>query len=258
MKGFFIKKAFFDGWDNMIGMVVMNLVFIGLACLGIYGFTLGAITPVLGYAAIIVVWLITCLLLGGTANVAKSYSDYAKDSWLMFKEGFTRNIRHSLVFFLVSTILFSVILVVMPFYFMMDNLFGFIITLVLFWAVLLVSFGLPFYFALMEALPGDRAWKTFKKTFIIVLDNPGFAIFYFFYNIINIAISIFTMGLIPGLVGLQLAAQDAVKLLMFKYDYLEENPEADRKHLNWEDLIFEEREKVGPRSFKGMIFPWKD
>ena len=40
-------------------------------------------------------------------------------------------------------------------------------------------------------------------------------------------------------------------------DYLEENPDTDKKHLPWEDILFEEKEKVGPRSFRSMIFPWK-
>ena len=56
---------------------------------------------------------------------------------------------------------------------------------------------------------------------------------------------------------MQLASQDAMKLLMFKYDYLDENPDADIKHIPWDDLLYDEREKVGPRSLKSMIFPWK-
>ncbi len=45
---------------------------------------------------------------------------------------------------------------------------------------------------------------------------------------------------------------------MFKYDYIEAHPDTDRKHLPWEELLFEEREKVGTRTLKGMIFPWKE
>ena len=69
--------------------------------------------------------------------------------------------------------------------------------------------------------------------------------------------SVFTMGIIPGITGMQLAAEDAIRLMMMKYDYLEENPEADRKHIPWEDILYDEKEKVGPRSLKNMIFPWK-
>ena len=56
---------------------------------------------------------------------------------------------------------------------------------------------------------------------------------------------------------MNLASHDAVKLIMLKYDYLEENPDVDRKHLPWEDILFDEKEKVGPRTFRNMIFPWK-
>ena len=84
-----------------------------------------------------------------------------------------------------------------------------------------------------------------------------FTLFYLVYSIICLALSIFTIGIIPGLTGMQLASQDAMKLLMYKYDYLEENPDANPKHLPWDDLLYDEREKVGPRSLKSMIFPWK-
>jgi len=52
--------------------------------------------------------------------------------------------------------------------------------------------------------------------------------------------------------------QAALKLRLKKYDYLEENPEANRKQIPWDALLIDERNKVGPRTFKGMIFPWKD
>ena len=40
MIGFFIKKAFFDGWDNLIGMVVLNLGFLLILLAGIGSLTL--------------------------------------------------------------------------------------------------------------------------------------------------------------------------------------------------------------------------
>ena len=38
---------------------------------------------------------------------------------------------------------------------------------------------------------------------------------------------------------------------------LEANPDATKKDINWEDLLYEEKQLVGPRSLKNMIFPWK-
>ena len=36
MTGFFIKKAFFDGWDNLISLVVLNLGYL-VVLLTLYG-----------------------------------------------------------------------------------------------------------------------------------------------------------------------------------------------------------------------------
>ena len=64
--------------------------------------------------------------------------------------------------------------------------------------------------------------------------------------------------IIPGVSGISLSQQVAMKLLMFKYDFLEEHPNTPKKQLPWEELLFDERERVGKRTFKGMIFPWKE
>jgi hypothetical protein len=44
---------------------------------------------------------------------------------------------------------------------------------------------------------------------------------------------------------------------MYKYDYLEKNP-GDRRRIPWDALLVEDRERVGKRTLKGMIFPWKE
>ncbi len=65
------------------------------------------------------------------------------------------------------------------------------------------------------------------------------------------------MGLVPGICGIMLSGQDMMKLLMKKYDWLEENPNKTKKDLNWDELLQEEKDTIGPRSLKSMIFPWK-
>ena len=50
----------------------------------------------------------------------------------------------------------------------------------------------------------------------------------------------------------------ALKLRMYKYEYLEKNPNAKRKDIPWETLLAEEKEYLGKRTLKGFIFPWKD
>ena len=258
MKGFFIKKAFFDGWDNLIGMVLFNIGYLAIAMAFFYGFVeMGAISPMLSYLVLAVLLLLLSVLMGGTAAVTKNYSDYSREAWAAFKEGVKRNIRHSLFFALLLILAVLNVILIIPFYLSYANAFGILISVILLWIELILLLCLPYYFPLMNHLPADRPLKTAKKCFIIVGDNFGFTIFFFLYNIVCAAMSVFTMGIIPGITGMQLAAEDAIRLMMMKYDYLEENPEADRKHIPWEDILYDEKEKVGPRSLKNMIFPWK-
>ena len=257
MIGFFIKKAFFDGWDNLLGILIQNIIYI-LALTGFIGcISLLEAHFTLALVLMGVIFLITCILLGGTAEVVKGYADYKKELWEPFAKGIKRNLGHSILFTFVSFILAVIMTFAMPFYLTMGNMTALIIGVVMFWLCMLSLFALPFYFPLMTLLPGDRPGKTLKKCFIIVSDNVLFSIFFFIYNLIVFALSILTVGMIPGVAGYMLGAQDAMKLLMYKYDWLEENPDEKGKNAPWAELLYEEKEKVGPRSLKSMIFPWK-
>lgn len=254
MKGFFIKKAFFDGWDNLIAICLINIAYLGLIYLGFIVF-MGV--PSLSALAIPVLLLVISIFMGASASAVHNYSDYKGDTWSALRHGLVRNIRHSLFFALLLILAVLNVILIIPFYLSYGNAFGILISVVLLWIELILLLCLPYYFPLMNHLPADRPLKTAKKCFIIVGDNFGFTIFFFLYNIVCAAMSVFTMGIIPGITGMQLAAEDAIRLMMMKYDYLEENPEADRKHIPWEDILYDEKEKVGPRSLKNMIFPWK-
>ena len=168
-----------------------------------------------------------------------------------------RNIRHSLVFFLVILFLLLVSLLVVPFYLSMENTLGLILGVVMVWLSIFIMIALPFYFPLMNLLPGDGPWKTFKKCFLIAGDNLGYTFLLFLHNTVDLVLSVVTMGMVPGVTGLMLGSQDMMKLLMKKYDWMEENPGKGKKDMDWSELIYEEKETLGPRSLKNMIFPWK-
>jgi hypothetical protein len=258
MTGFFIKKAFFDGWDNMVVMVLYNLGYIALVVAFWASLTLGLSYPALTCVLMVLILFAFSVFCGGISHTTHAWAFYEHDSWANFRSGISRNFRHAVLYFFVLALLAVMIFIVMPFYFQMANAFGIIVTVVLFWVVLTFTLSLCYFWPLTELLPGDRPLKTLKKCFVIMMDNLGFTIFFAIYRLVLFILTLATMGLIPGGCGLALAHQVAGKLIMMKYDYLEANPGTERKHLPWEDILFEEREKVGPRSFKSMIFPWKD
>ena len=93
---------------------------------------------------------------------------------------------------------------------------------------------------------------------LISLDNSGLAIFVLLHNFIALLLSVFLAFIFPGPAGALLYLDEALRLRLLKYDWLEANPGADRKKIPWDALLIEEREKTGVRTLKNLIFPWKD
>ena len=94
------------------------------------------------------------------------------------------------------------------------------------------------------------------------MDNTGFSIIMALYHLLLIVLSVLPIGFFPSITGLSISKHNAFRLRMYKYDYLEEHPELktpkERRNIPWEELIFDDREALGPRKFRSFIFPWKD
>ena len=77
-----------------------------------------------------------------------------------------------------------------------------------------------------------------------------------------VALSVLLIGLTPSIGGISIAKQNALRIRLYKYDYLEEHPELktkkERRQIPWEELIYEDRETLGPRKLRSFLFPWKD
>ena len=62
--------------------------------------------------------------------------------------------------------------------------------------------------------------------------------------------------------GITIGNTNALRILLYKYDYLEEHPELrtkkERRCIPWNELIREDKEILGPRKLRSFLFPWKD
>ena len=258
MNGFLIKKSFFDGWDNMIGMVLQNIGYMGLAVLFLLIFSMPEGTEAVMTVALIGIAFLKSLYAAGVNGMAYSYAHYERIGLAGFKRSISTSLRHIVLDWVLTVLVVALFTVVMPFYLSYHSLVGFFISIILFWIGFSLMLACQLFLGLHFTMEGDRPMKTLKKCYIIMLDNMGKMIFMTLFTLVDILISIATVGLIPGMGGIDLLHQDFVKLVMLKYDYLEQNPDADRKHLPWADLLYDDRESIGPRSLKSMIFPWKD
>ena len=118
------------------------------------------------------------------------------------------------------------------------------------------------WFIPIRALMHNNFAKCFKKSFIILFDNTGFTLAYSLYNLILLVLSVVCIGFFPSMAGILIGNTNALRILLYKYDYLEEHPELktkkERRQIPWDDLISEDRDMLGPRPIRSFLFPWKD
>jgi uncharacterized membrane protein YesL len=257
MIGFFMKKAFFDGWDNLFALAAYNIVHLALfVLLIVLPISLG-IGDALSMAAIILGFLAIAQWQSITAFAMNGVSDYRSPGFKDTFAHFSSSWKPGLVIGAVNVALWFSITVGLPFYLSQKGFLGLFLASLLFWTCLVALLASQYYLPL-EARRGGGFKKNVRVAMILVLDNPGFTLFLSMHNVLSLAISALTAFMAPGLAGMALASADAVKLRLMKYDWLEQNPEGDKKHLPWPDILKEEKEMVGERTLKGMIFPWKE
>ncbi|HTX71291.1 MAG TPA: hypothetical protein VMC79_00560 [Rectinemataceae bacterium] len=257
MIGFFFKKTFFDGWDNLFTLVLLNVIFVILAALGLFlpaalrsPFWLEAAFGVIAVGAG-AIWWSACVF--ALREVADFHSIRLPAVVASLRSGALPGIQLGLIF----GALWLLLSVGLPFYLTHGGVAGALAAGVLFWFGLVASISLQYYLPIRARFGGGLG-KNLRKSFILFFDNPLFSLFLLIYNLVSLLLSGFLAFLAPGPSGVALALDEAVRLRMLKYDWLEQHPEASRRDLPWEELLTEERELVGKRTLKGLIFPWKD
>ena len=257
MIGFLIKKNFFDLWDNLFRVALLNLGFIASLAIPVFIPSLLESVPALGMLVLLAGILWCFVYLSGAALCLKSVSDYSgfgfADFFANLKIGWPLGlIAGALVF-----VCYLLISVVMRFYLSMNSLIGLLLAAVIFWTLVVAILSFQFFFAVRARLD-NKISKILRKCFVFFFDNPGFCLFTFLNNAVMLVISLFLAFLFPGPAGILLFLDEGMRLRLLKYDWLEANPEADRKKIPWDALLIDERERTGTRSLKSFIFPWKD
>ena len=257
MIGFLFKKAFWDTWDNMGRVLLVNLGMILLLIIPIFVPQWLVGVPVLSMVFLVAGVLAIFIYVGGASRYIKDLVCYnspeIKDIIRYIKESW----KQSLFFGAAALAFYFVCFIGFRFYSQVGNMMGLIGMAFLFWIFVLVSVGSVFYFPVLNSLDRDVR-KILKKCFILLFDNTAAALFLFLGLMFNAALSVVLAFILPGIGGILVLLESGMKLLMMKYDYLEETPDADRKKIPWNALLREEREKIGKRTLKGTIFPWKE
>jgi len=264
MIGFLLRKTLYDLWDNLLRVVLINIGFI--ASFAIPAIFPGLIPiPALSIAVLALGALWCCVYLSAAALSLKAVSDYGAFGFGDFFRNIKAGLPSGLCMGAAIFVMWLIVTEIIPFYFGMDSLLGLFLAAVIFWVLVLGIFSLQFFFAIRARLD-TKLIKVFKKCFLVFFDNTGFAVFSLLHNVLLLAVSGLLAFLVPGPAGALLFLDEGLRLRLLKYDWLEANPEPEtpekrrprRRKIPWDAILIEEREKIGTRSFKNFIFPWKD
>lgn len=257
MIGFLIKKTFFDMWDNLFSIFFLNIGFLAVVSVLIFFPSLFINNIVLFYCSTVVAILIVFVYTGMASRICRDISDYKtpqlRDVIVYLKETYIK----SLLFGLMNTVFIFLLSIALPTYLNFRSFIGIIAFAFLFWVAVLWLVSSEYYFP-VQARFEIKFKDSIKKVLLLFFDNTIFSLGLFLGVIVIFVASAFIVFLLPGITTIFLWLDVGLKLRLYKYDYLDENPSADRKKIPWDVLLIDDKDRVGKRTLKGFIFPWKD
>jgi uncharacterized membrane protein YesL len=262
MFGFLIKKTFFDMWDNLLVIFVLNfgyiLIFSGVTAFVSLLSGIPGLDNTFKMIAAVAVFFLLFSLYNGTANgMARDMAEYKHPGIKDFIDHFKASFLMSLIYGLISAAILCLLVFLIGFYMQIENFFGAAAFAFLFWGGIIwiaaSQYVFPIYFGL------DRKFfKIIKKSFLLFFDNPVFTFGLLIGSLVTVAVSVPLFLMLPGIFTVQLWLNAGLKLRLYKYDYIEAKGAGAKIQIPWDSLLVEEKEKVGKRTLKGMIFPWKE
>jgi hypothetical protein len=250
-----IKKAFFDFWDNLGSIIVVNLGYFFIFAAMEYSPLSLPKHPIFSIFTYYIKCSIFFVYTGAVNRVIKQRTDLLSASFSDFIPHLKSSWRTSLLF---AGLVLSIFLIFKTSFYSLQLLNGFTFVLcfgMLFWIVLVFAIGLAYFFA-FEARSNASFLACLKRAMLMLIDNPFFSLGLLVGAAIISAISAFFVFVIPGIGALLLWYNLAVRLRSAKYDYLERNPSANRRDIPWKRLLEGDMARLKSRTIKKLIFPW--
>lgn len=264
MFGFILKKSFCDGWDNLITLIFTNLVFLftGIGLLLLNGLTARAESQLLVLLVLVFSVVVLSILAFAYCDTAAHIANFDGIHFLDYFKAIPSALKDGALFGVMNTAVILISSYSIRYYIVdSQSMFGFALGCLIFWVDVFYLLAMQ-WFIPIRALMKNNFLKCLKKSFIILFDNTGFTIAIALYNLIMLALSVVCLGFFPSFAGIIIADTNALRILLYKYDYLEEHPEfttkKQRRQIPWDDLLAEDRDLLGPRKLRSFLFPWKD
>ena len=251
MVGFYIKKGFYDIWDNFLLLFLLNIGFafiLGIIIWLPYFLSFSQVLSALGLCAGLMLFH---LYTGAAARLTGDMADCKSVSFRSFTAHFREGFAVSLTMGGIAVLQVVILLLILPFYFQVGGLPGLAAMSLIFWTNFFWLLAAQYYHPVAQRLD-TNVIKVIKKSLMLLMDNLPFTLF------MGLGSCLIFFLLIPGIAAVLLWQQTGLRLRLYKYDYLDAHPGAVRNEIPWETLLEQEKEQAGSRSFKSLIFPWKE
>ncbi len=255
---FCVRKWFYSLWDHLAVSLSFNIAYTVLLVLpGI----LYAIRPVGQPLIDLVITGIGMLpffvLCSAGSRIARDFSESNQFTLSSIRGYFLKGAIPCLRYGLVVASVAIAIVVALPYYLSSRSIESFPLFVMTaggaFFFTLTLQYALPLH-VLYEPKISRVLWKSFR----FFMDNTGFTLGVALGSVVIIAVSVATLTIFPGFIGLLLWHHTCFSVRMLKYEYLESHPDASRNAIPWNEILAIERGKLAHRTLKGTIFPWMD
>lgn len=250
-----IKKTFFDFWDNLGAISIINLGY--FAILAFTANVSSHFPPhhILSLFVYFIKFSLFFIYTGAVNRIIKQYSDFSKASFSDFMPHLKASWISSLLF---SGFVQGIFLIVTASFNYLKLVTGSMAVLgfgMLFWAIVFCLMSLPYFFPFNARSNGNFV-TCLKKATLMFLDNVLFSLGLSLGAFIIFVISAPFGFIIPGIGSILLWHNVAVRLRLAKYDYLEQHPNTSRWNIPWEKILAGDRQRLSSRTLKKLIFPW--
>ncbi|MDR2143314.1 MAG: hypothetical protein LBP29_02980 [Treponema sp.] len=257
MLRFLLRKFLYDLWDNLFKVMLLNLVFLCILVLALTVLSFLAFSPLLSAAAFAVFVFFAFVYVSAAALSVKEASDYrsfgAGDFFRALKSAWRSALVLSGLFFAG----FFLVRFTIPFYLALGGLAGAAFAAICFWTAVTLAAAFQFIPAIFSRLE-KRPSRAVKKCLIIFFDNIPFSFFSLFFVIV-LSLPVIFFPAFP-----LLYLDEALRLRLLKYDRLPAtgdkaggDPKAGKRKIPWNEILAEEMEKTGKRTWKDFVFPWR-
>lgn len=252
---FFLKKSFYDGWDSMFILAAFNAALLAILAVGIL------VPARLSAPSIRVIDLLFLCLASGiwSSTAAFSFARIAGFRTCAFddvKAAMRDGLVAGLQFGAMLAVVAATATVSLPFYASIGGTTGLFLAGLLFWLLATMVLTMQ-YFLPIKAITGAPFVEAIRLAFFMMMDAPLFALALALDGLVCVLLSPLVAFLLPGAAGAALAATEAARLRLYKFDWLRQTAGATRQSVPWNTLLADDIERLGDRRLKDFMFPWR-